>query len=234
VLLNGGYYSEHETTNRAAVRYLGGHGLHVRYSPTYFALTHQKTLTVDDRESAILTLNFDGRCASTRDYAVIDSQPADVAVITAAFDADYADRQVTAAAGTGDLVWSPGTGAATTLLNVIDSATSSIDLENEEMAYARATSALCAAARRGVDVKVVMTGEDDWSARSRGCAAAARACTSTTASATTSTPSSCSSTDARRWSARRICRSGRCSTTASSGSRSPTPRSSASWPGLRR
>jgi len=117
VLLNGGYYSEQETTNRAAYRYLSADGVHVHYSPTYFALTHQKTLTVDDRESAILTLNFDDRYASTRDYAVIDRQPADVAAITAAFDADYAHQQLTPSTGTGDLVWSPGRGAATTVLN---------------------------------------------------------------------------------------------------------------------
>lgn len=160
VLLNGGYYSHHESTNAAAYRYLASHGAHVRYTPTYFALTHQKTLTVDGRESAIMTLNFDGLYSSTRDYAVMDTQPADVAAIVASFNADYAGHQVVASAGAGDLVWSPG--AATTALNLIDSAKRSIDLENEEMAYAPATAALCDAAKRWVTVHVVMTYASEW------------------------------------------------------------------------
>jgi cardiolipin synthase len=160
VLLNGGYYSRHEATNAAAYRYLAGRGVHVRYSPTYYALTHQKTLTVDGRESAIMTLNFDGLYSSTRDYAVLDSQPADVSAIVAAFDADYAGRRATASAGTGDLVWSPG--AAPTVLSLIGAARHSIDLENEEMAYAPARAALCAAAQSGVAVRVVMTYASEW------------------------------------------------------------------------
>jgi hypothetical protein len=89
----------------------------VRYSPTYFALTHQRTLTVDGRESAIMTLNLDGLYPSRRDYAVLDSQPADVEAIVAAFNADYAGRRATAATGARDLVWSPH--AAATVLVVM-------------------------------------------------------------------------------------------------------------------
>jgi cardiolipin synthase len=160
VLLNGGYYSEHEATNAAAYRYLAAHRVHVRYSPTYFALTHQKTLTVDGRESAIMTLNFDGLYPSTRDYAVLDTQPADVGAIVAAFNADYAGRRLTASAGTGDLVWSPH--AVATVLGLMNRAKRSIDLENEEMAYTPAIDALCSAAHRGVRVRVVMTYASDW------------------------------------------------------------------------
>jgi cardiolipin synthase A/B len=160
VLLNGGYYSKREATNAAAYRYLRGRGVHVRYTPTYFALTHQKTLTVDGRASAIMTLNFDGLYSSTRDYAVLDRQPADVAAIIAAFDADYASHRATASTGTGDLVWSPH--AAASILSLIGAAQHSLDLENEEMAYAPARDALCAAARRGVAVRVVMTYASEW------------------------------------------------------------------------
>ena len=69
--------------------------MHVRYTPTYFALTHQKTLTVDGRVAAIMTLNFDGLYASTRDYAILDRRPADVRAIVAVFDDDWAGRRDT-------------------------------------------------------------------------------------------------------------------------------------------
>ncbi len=160
VLLNGGYYREPESDNRGASTYLAAHGVHVRSTPTTFALTHQKTLTVDGRESAVMTLNFDGWYASTRDYAILDRQPADVQAITAVFDADWDARAITPSGGTGDLLWSPG-GAPRTLA-LISAARRSIDLENEEMAYAPATDALCAAARRGVRVRIVMTYAGEW------------------------------------------------------------------------
>jgi cardiolipin synthase A/B len=162
VLLNGGYYGEHENTNTnaTAYSYLLSHGVQVRYTPTYFALTHQKTLTVDGDESAIMTLNFDGEYATTRDFAILDGQPADVQAIVSVFNTDWSGRQVTPSDGDGDLVWSPG--AEPAVMRLIDSAISSIDVENEEMDYAPATQALCAAVRRGVKVEVVMTYESDW------------------------------------------------------------------------
>ena len=160
VLLNGGHSTERDTTNDPADRYLVAHGVHVRHTPTYFALTHQKTLTVDGVRSVIMTLNFDGRYASTRDFAVLDRRRADVTAIVEVFDADWAGRRVTPGTGSGDLVWSPG--AATAVVSLIDSARRSIALEDEEMAYAPTTLALCPAARRGVWVTVVMTADEAW------------------------------------------------------------------------
>jgi len=91
-----------------------------------------------------MSLNLDGLYSSTRDFAILDTQPAGVAAILAAFNGDYAGRRLTASTGTGDLVWSLG--AAPAGLRMIDSARRSIDPEDEEMAYVPATSALCDAA----------------------------------------------------------------------------------------
>ena len=57
-------------------------------------------------------------------------------------------------------MWSPG--ALGPLLRVIDSARRSLDVENEEMADPDVESALEADARRGVDVRVVMTNQSTW------------------------------------------------------------------------
>ena len=47
VLLNGGYYSQGNfPQDAAAYSYLKAHGVPVRWTPKYFALTHQKTLIV--------------------------------------------------------------------------------------------------------------------------------------------------------------------------------------------
>ena len=175
VALNGGYYSGRTTYNNAASAYLSAHHVHVRYTPTYFALTHQKTLTIDGRVSAIMTLNFDGLYASTRDYAIVDRRPADVRTIVGVFDDDWAGRRDTPGDGSGDLVWSPG--AQDDVLGLIEQARHSLELEEEELAYKPAITALCADARRGVDVRIVMTYASDWRdafAQLRGCGASIR------------------------------------------------------------
>jgi cardiolipin synthase len=76
------------------------------------------------------------------------------------FDDDWAGRHDTAGDGAGDLVWSPG--AENDVLGLIESAHTSIELEDEEMAYKPAIAALCADARRGVNVRIVMTYDSDW------------------------------------------------------------------------
>ena len=160
VILNHKDPFESTNPNAAAYSYLAAHGVQVRYAPSYLSLTHQKTVTVDQATSAVLTMNLDAGYSSTRDFGVIDSEPADVQAIVAVFDADWSSRHVHASTGTGDLIWSPGAGD--TFLRAIESAKSSIDVENEEMDYGTATKALCAAAKRGVNVEVVMTYSGGW------------------------------------------------------------------------
>ncbi len=161
VLLNGGYYGGGFSENDDATRYLRANGVAVRTSSASFALTHQKTITIDDRTSLVMTLNLTSRYyATSRDFAVVDTKTADVAAIEQVFDADWSHTSISPSAGSGDLVWSPG--AESEQIALIDSARSTLDVENEEMADSAITSALCNVARRRVQVRVVMTDEDSW------------------------------------------------------------------------
>jgi cardiolipin synthase len=122
---------------------------------------HQKTLTVDDKTSVVMTLNMvSADYAGTRDFAVIDTSKSDVAAIVATFNADFAHASITPPDG-ADLVWSP-TNSQAAILAVISSAKKTLSVENEEMGDSTITSALEAAARRGVDVKIVMTAQSSW------------------------------------------------------------------------
>jgi phosphatidylserine/phosphatidylglycerophosphate/cardiolipin synthase-like enzyme len=122
---------------------------------------HQKTLTVDGKTSVIMTLNMTSQdYAGTRDFAVIDTSKADVAAVVATFNADFAHKQTTPPDG-ADLVWSP-TNAQAAILAVIGAARHTLAVENEEMGDPVITSALEAAARRGVDVTITMTAESEW------------------------------------------------------------------------
>ena len=77
--------------NGAAFSALQAGGVSVTYSSTAFTYTHQKTITVDNRESFISTGNLDSTYYSTsRDYGVFDTDAADVAAIMAVFNADFA------------------------------------------------------------------------------------------------------------------------------------------------
>src|SRR6201994_996361 len=125
----------------------GGGG--VVYSSTSFTYTHQKTITVDGKESYISTGNFDTTSyATSRDFGVLDTNAADVAAITAVFNADYAHTSITPSDGT-DLVWSP-TDSQSQLLALINGATKSLDLEQEEFSDTTLINDLVAAAKRGV------------------------------------------------------------------------------------
>jgi cardiolipin synthase len=151
------------SVNAAAYAALGSHGVQVHWAPAG-TIFHQKTITVDDRTAAIMTLNLTSEYySSTRDFAVVTTDPADVAAIEQVFAADWVDSGPPQPGPIGtNLVWSPG--AEAPLLALIQSAQHSLLVENEEMDDSDVAEALEAAARRGVDVRVVMTYSSDWEA----------------------------------------------------------------------
>jgi cardiolipin synthase A/B len=149
-----------QSRNTGAYDYLAARHVHVVWAPagtTY----HQKTLTIDDATSAIMTLNLVTEdYPDTRDFAVVDTDRADVAAIVATFNADFSGHPVRPPDG-ADLVWSP-TNAEASVLAVINGARHSLAVENEEMDDSTVTSALAAAARRGVNVTITMTADPEW------------------------------------------------------------------------
>jgi cardiolipin synthase A/B len=149
-----------KSRNTTTYDYLEAHKVHVTWAPSGTTY-HQKTLTVDGKTSVIMTLNMTTEYYSTtRDFAVIDTNKADIAAIVATFNADFAHKKITPPDGS-DLVWSP-TNSQAAILAVIAAAKHTLSVENEEMGDPVITSALEADAKRGVDVKVIMTAESDW------------------------------------------------------------------------
>jgi cardiolipin synthase len=146
--------------NRAAYARLASGGVHVAWS-SGGQIVHQKSITVDHSTSLIMTGNLTARYyATTRDFGLFDSRPADVAAIESTFAVDFAGGAPTPAPDGTDLQWSPGSQAA--LVSLIGSAHSTVVAENEEMDSSPIEAALEADARRGVTVKVVMTASSSW------------------------------------------------------------------------
>ena len=149
-----------KSRNTATYNYLKAHKVHVTWAPSGVTY-HQKTLTVDDKTSVIMTLNMGSEdYADTRDFAVIDTSRADVSAVVATFNTDFSHKKVTPPDG-ADLVWSP-TNSQAAILAVIGAARHTLAVENEEMGDPVITSALEAAAKRGVNVTITMTAESDW------------------------------------------------------------------------
>lgn len=155
VLVDHGYYGVPDGMNDSSFAYLQSHGVDIKWTPANFALTHQKTLIIDNARALIMTFNFTPQYYETsRDFGVLDSDSADVTAIENTFTNDWKNGNTPAPLGT-DLVWSPG--SETDMLLAINSATKTLDVYNEEMADQKVTDALIRAAGRGIVVRVVMT-----------------------------------------------------------------------------
>jgi phosphatidylserine/phosphatidylglycerophosphate/cardiolipin synthase-like enzyme len=171
VLLSAGYDGASSTVNGAAYNFLLARGVVVRWSPSYFSLTHEKSLVVDGDRALIMTFNLTSKYYATgRDFGIVDGDTRDVAAMERTFGDDWQgsgvnDSERASSGGnngdTGDdLVWSPGSEPA--LIALINSAQKSLYVYNEEMADMDVMKALIDAAERGVAVYVVMTGADEW------------------------------------------------------------------------
>jgi len=156
--------NDEKSNNTAAYNQLKACGVNVVWAWTTYEATHQKTITIDgataNAQTAIMTLNLTSRYYSTtRDYAVIENNPTDIAAIEATFNSDFAHKKVTPSNG-ADLVWSP-TNSQASLLSVINNAKHTLLVENEEMSDTAIVDALESAAENGVQVTVAMTNDDN-------------------------------------------------------------------------
>jgi phosphatidylserine/phosphatidylglycerophosphate/cardiolipin synthase-like enzyme len=148
-----------------------------------FEATHEKSFILDGAQVAIMSLNLQSQYYSTtRDFALLENDPVDIAAIEATFNADYAagtpssgvagasDFSYSPAAG-DDLIWSPTTAQAA-MLAIINNAQKTLLVENEEMGAGNIVSALEAACTRGVTVDVAMVSQSSYSTEFKALEAA--------------------------------------------------------------
>ena len=143
-----------KANNTVAFDYLQAHNVSVHWANPTYACTHQKTITVDHSLSAIMTLNLTPLdYSTTRDFAVITSNAVDIAAIETTFNADFTDTTITPPTGQ-NLVWSP-TSSRNALLALINGATHSLLIAQEEMEDPGLEAALKSALQRGVSLTLV-------------------------------------------------------------------------------
>jgi phosphatidylserine/phosphatidylglycerophosphate/cardiolipin synthase-like enzyme len=148
-----------QSNNQAAYTFLNANGVQAHWASPSYAATHQKTITIDANygtaRTAIMTLNLTPRYyPTTRDFAIVEDDPNDIAAIETTFQADFNGAPIAPPPG-HDLVWSP-TNSQTAMVGVINSAQHTLLVENEEMSDTAIVDALVGAARRGVNVQAIM------------------------------------------------------------------------------
>lgn len=145
-------------SNTPAFTFLNANGVEAVWANHAYAATHQKTITIDGKRSLILSANLTSRYyASGRDFALLDTDVKDVAEIERVFSLDF-DAASATPSSADTLLWSPNLARAG-LLRIIQGATHSLIVENEEMADPVILSALVDRARAGVAVAVIMTNQ---------------------------------------------------------------------------
>ena len=140
--------------NEVAREALLAAGVSVRDSSTEFAVTHQKSMVIDNELGFIESLNWETRdLTETRDYAVETTNAVEVEEMVRCFDAGLGRAAVRAGAGLEpDLVSDEG---RQRIADFIDSAKETLWLQNERYQDMVIIERLVRAARRGVRVRIM-------------------------------------------------------------------------------
>ena len=119
--------AENEETRKA----LADTGVEVRDSNPEFALTHQKSMVIDDETGFVESLNWETRdLTETRDYAVVDHHALEVAEMLRCFEADWDADRSSSPTRSRALIWCPNNGRER-IAAFIDAAQHTLWLQNE-------------------------------------------------------------------------------------------------------
>ena len=142
--------------NMSAFTTLQTAGVNCVWSATSFTYTHEKTIIIDGTVAWIMTMNANTSSpVDNREYLAIDTSAADVAEATAVFKADHAFQKITPS---GALVVA-NSNARPDLYQLITSATTSLDVEVEELSDTDANGivdGIVAVANKHIPVHVIV------------------------------------------------------------------------------
>ncbi|HEX5499779.1 MAG TPA: phospholipase D-like domain-containing protein, partial [Thermomicrobiales bacterium] len=131
-------------------------GIDIRWSNPAFTFSHIKLFIFDDDAAAIMNLNLTASAFTrNREFAIVTTQPAAVRTAMAIFDADWTRGPEP---NPDPLVVSP-TNSRETLLGLIGGARQRLDIYAEVMRDPEIMRAIEDAARRGVQVRLIMSGQ---------------------------------------------------------------------------
>ncbi len=134
-------------------------GVDVRASTSAFTISHQKSMVINNTQAFITAINLTKLTETTRDFGLIVHDPAVVNEVINVFEQDWqnasAQQGLTPNVSAVHLVWSPVNSLAK-LVSLISSAKKSLVVQVENLGAAEVQTALIAAVKRGVLVRVVV------------------------------------------------------------------------------
>ena len=153
VMLNPARRSGESENEEARQKFVDA-GIEVRDSNPAFALTHQKSMVVDNETGYVESLNWEPRDLTlTRDYAIVTGHRHEVDEMVACFDADW-EHQEFQPHPDSTLIWCPNNGRQR-VAAFIDEAKHTLWLQNERYQDQVIIERLVRAARRGVKIHIL-------------------------------------------------------------------------------
>ncbi len=140
-------------------------GVTVRLAPTLYTYSHAKYMIIDGQAAVIMSMNFNVDAMNNeRNYGMVDRDADDVADVQSIFDQDWAmsagEPPQPADLACTRLVVSP-TNSKVRILEHINNAQSTLDLQIMYMSETSVRDAVIAAKGRGVAVRVILGDNTD-------------------------------------------------------------------------
>ena len=166
VLLNK-TFPQGQGSNSTSYNQLMSAGVNVQWAPAGFTLTHEKCVILDGATAWIMTMNATQTSPTdNREYLAVDTDASDVAEAEAIFAADFGNQSLNPS---GNLVVAPDN-ARGKLVALVAAATTTIDMEAEELSDTSVVAAMAAGADRGVKVRVVIASGTGSASQQQGIA----------------------------------------------------------------
>lgn len=142
-------------------------GVSWKPAPSIYEFAHAKYLIIDRKAAVIMSSNWNyDAFISERNYGFVDRDPEDIADVQSIFDADWASANGTSTTPADlsctRLIVSP-TNAKQRILEFINSATTTLDVEAMYVSETTVRNAIGAAKTRGVTVRVIVNDATDES-----------------------------------------------------------------------
>jgi len=155
--------SSGDRANDASFARLQAGGIEIAWTNPAFAVTHEKSLVIDERIALIATFNFTEKYfTQTRDYGLVIDHPQAVAQISAGFATDW-DRKDFHPDPAIPLLWS-NHNSRPIMSRFIDSAQERIAIQHPKFVDATILDRLIKARVRGVEVRLLCGGKHGISA----------------------------------------------------------------------
>ena len=153
-----------ENENAAAIEQFQAHGVSLRWPDNSFKLLHQKMFLFDQNRAMIMTFNLThSTFKNERNFALVITDPAETREIQTVFNADW--KHTAVSVNNPNLIWSPDN-AREKILSFIQSATSSIQIYDENISDFQVIGALAKAARKGVNIKILVSVDPEkWNSK---------------------------------------------------------------------